>query len=320
MNIINIISPLIVTIMLGYLVAKQNYLNKQHLEGLSKLTFSIIIPIFLFQKMASANISEHIASSHFGAFYFPLLTIYGITCLLHYHFHHKAQSTNKKNIKSAAVFSLASSYSNTVIVGLPVLLAAIGEQVIGLVFLIITFHSALLFTLTSFLAAMQTNTGQKGGGFSQINWQQLIKQTLNNPLVLSITLGLLVNISPLNLPVIVEQSLVLLGKPAITLALFLLGASLTYYKIKPQRRFITLAVVIKLITFPALVWLCADKVFALNQQVTMILVILSASPTGVNAYLIAKNEQSQQATTASIVVMTTCLSVITIPFWLWWLS
>ena len=52
----------------------------------------------------------------------------------------------------------------------------------------------------------------------------------------------------------------------------------------------------------------------------MTLVILSASPTGVNAYLVAKQQAKHQETIAGTVVTTTLLSIITLPLWLWGLS
>ena len=52
----------------------------------------------------------------------------------------------------------------------------------------------------------------------------------------------------------------------------------------------------------------------------MTLVILSASPTGVNAYLIAKQHNKHQETIAGIVVVTTVMSIVSIPLWIWALS
>jgi len=67
---------------------------------------------------------------------------------------------------------------------------------------------------------------------------------------------------------------------------------------------------------PSLVLLTSKYIFNLESLVVTVLVILSACPTGVNAYLIATNHQQHQQTIAGTVVLSTLVSVITIPLWL----
>jgi len=307
MNIFTIIMPLILVALLGFTCAKSQWLSRAQIDALSKFTFYLSIPAFLFYQMAKANFSEEISPQLFTAFYLPVLSCYAIAWLCHYFL------INKKNTKAntfSAVFSLAASYSNTVIIGLPVLLAALGEQVLGIIFLIITFHSALLFALTSALASLNTDTKQT---FSA---KAIVKQNLKNPLVVSISLGLLVNLLGIELPKVFAESLMLIGKPAITLALFILGASLAYYQVRDKLFAIFIASFCKLILLPALVLFVSQVIFQLSPMSTAVLVILSACPTGVNAYLIAKSHQQEQQTVAGTVVVTTLLSMFTIPLWL----
>ncbi len=44
--------------------------------------------------------------------------------------------------------------------------------------------------------------------------------------------------------------------------------------------------------------------------------MLSACPTGVNAYLVAATHQQHQETVAGTIVVSTLISIITIPLWL----
>ena len=231
---------------------------------------------------------------------------YLLAWLSNYYFH----PAFKKKPSASAVFALGASYSNTIIVGLPILLMLLGEQVVAIVFLIVTFHSAMLFTLTSAISARN----------KQFDWHNFIKQLINNPVILSILSGLIFNLSPFTLPKVIDDSLLLIGKPAITLALFILGASLSFYQVQKELTFIGIASNIKLVLLPFLVYFTAHHLFAFQSMITTVLVILSASPTGVNAYLIAKDQQQHQETVAGTVVVSTLMSVITIPCWLWWLS
>jgi len=319
MNIIAIITPLILVGMLGFICTKSRWLNREQLNALSRFTFSISIPAFLFYQMAKADFSSQVSPHLFAAFYLPVLTCYLIAWLTNYYFsgnkpNKKTEQSSHKNSAASAVFALSASYSNTIIVGLPVLLAAIGEQVIGIVFLIVTFHSAMLFALTAALAAKNTNNLKDKNKY--LNWLSFIKHTLNNPLIISILSGLLINVLGISLPVFLQESLALIGKPAITLALFILGGSLAFYHVRQEVKFISIACVNKLILLPSLVFLTTHYIFELEPLIITVLVILSACPTGVNAYLIATTHQQHQQTVAGTVVVSTLLSTITIPLWL----
>jgi len=307
MSIISIIMPLILVALLGFVCAKSQWLNRTQIDALSKFTFYLSIPAFLFYQMAQANFSEQISPALFAAFYLPVLGCYCIAWLSHYFLIERKKTSSTAG---SAVFSLGASYSNTVIIGLPILLTLFGEKVLGIIFLIITFHSALLFTLTSAISSFSAK------GNNVFNGKDIFKQNLKNPLVVSISTGLVVNLLSIELPTIVADSLMLMGKPAITLALFILGASLAYYHVRDKLFSIGIASLIKLVLLPALVLLTSQFLFQLSPLSVTVLVILSACPTGVNAYLIAKTHQQEQQTVAGTVVMTTLLSMITIPLWL----
>ena len=62
--------------------------------------------------------------------------------------------------------------------------------------------------------------------------------------------------------------------------------------------------------------LVGTYVFNLDTQILNVLVLLSASPVGVNAYLIASQIKQHEATLAGAVVLSTILSVISFTFWL----
>lgn len=306
MNIVEIISPLIFIAGLGYLCAKTKWLNKNQLDGISKLTFNLCIPAFLFFSMANATLSQTLEFSFFLAFYLPVFLCYTIAGIINYIFHPLYQ----RNLQASAIFALASSYSNTVIVGLPILMLMFGQQAMLLIFAIVTFHSAMLFTLTSVIGAKN----------NKVAWYKTLLKTFNNPLLISIIAGASINLSELALPTLINENLSLLAKPAVTLALFVLGASLSFYPLKNDIIFVSISTFIKLFLLPLTVYLFAFHLFHLPTIQLKVLVILSACPTGVNAYLVAKNAHTHEQNSAGTVISTTLLATISISFWLWWLN
>ena len=305
MNLMTIISPLVIIGLLGFLTTKRQWLTKVQIDAISKLTFNLCIPAFLFQQLAKAQLNN-LDIQIYSAFYFPVLVVYGIAWLINFYFHNKYKGKSA----SSSIFALGASYSNTVIVGLPVILLVLGEQSLPIIFLIVTFHSAMLFGITSAFTA-------RNKGFNGIKF---LKQIFYNPLIIAISSGFLFNLSNMVLPSIVDNSLALLSKPAITLSLFLLGASLSFYKIGAEIKFILCGTVIKLFVLPSCVFLFSHYCLNLSTFTTSVVVLLSASPTGVNAYLIAKQQAAHQETVAGMVMLTTIGSIFTLPLWFWWLS
>ncbi len=305
MNIIDVISPLIFVGLVGFISTKTLWLNKVQIGTLTKFAFNLCIPAFLFQKLVNTDLAN-VDIKIYAAFYIPVLLIYGIAGLGNYLFH----QYHKKDTPASAIFALAASYSNNVIVGVPVVMMVLGEQALAIVFLIVSLHSAMLFGLCGALTS-------KAATF---NWQSFIRQTFYNPLIIAILSGFIFNLLAIKLPVIIDEGLSLIGRPAISLALFILGASLTFYRIKDEIKFICFASILKLMILPLLVYLSAHYVFGFEKMTVTTLVILSACPTGVNAYLIAKQQIQHQQTVAGTVVASTITSMLTIPFWLWFLS
>ncbi|MBE0364331.1 hypothetical protein PULV_a2642 [Pseudoalteromonas ulvae UL12] len=303
MSIFSIIFPLIFLVSAGYLASAQHFLNKEHITGLSRFTFYISVPAFLFVHMAQADLSQSFNIASLLAFYIPVISIFIVGVLVDRFFISRQAQPARH-----AVFALGTSYSNTVLVGLPIIIAALGEHVVGNVFMIITFHSALLFALTFLLSACE-----KGQSFS---WRKFAKTMLLNPVVLSISSGIAINLAPFGLPSDLINGLSLLSQPAIACALFVLGANLTFYKISDDWQAASIASVIKLLLLPALVYLFGGYYLSLDTEMLAVVVLLSASPLGVNAYLVANQIQQHQSTLASSVVISTLLSVISFSFWL----
>jgi len=305
MNIIDVISPLIFVGLIGFVTTKTKWLSKVQIETLTKFTFNLCIPAFLFQKLINANL-ENLDIKIYAAFYLPVLFIYLIAGLANYLFH----NNHHKDTAASAIFALAASYSNNVIVGIPVVMMVLGEQALAIVFLVVSLHSLLLFGICSALTSTKSN----------FNWLGFIKNTFYNPLIIAITSGFVFNLLSIELPSIINETLLLIGRPTTSLALFILGASLTFYHIKSEIKFICLATTLKLIILPLIVYVSAHHLFNFDQMTVTTLVILSATPTGVNAYLISKQQIQHQQTVAGTVVASTVTSMFTIPCWLWFLS
>lgn len=308
MNVFSIIFPVIFVTAIGYACARWQYLSRAQVDGLSKLAFTLILPAFLFVTMATTPLAEVFNPNVIGAFYLPVITLYALALLYHYMF----AKEKPRNAGSAAVFAMGNTYSNIVLLGLPVTMAALGEQMAAHVFVVLSFHGIVMIGFTNFCG---TFSEPQKSGQSFVFLKKLLKLA-SNPVLASIVTGMLFNVAGFTLPDVLVASLKLFGKPGITIALIVLGTALHYYSVKGKIAQIAVLTVTKLIVMPFAVWLSATYIFGLSKELTALVVILSASPTGVNSYLVASGLKEHEALIASTVVVTTFLCMFTISGWL----
>ncbi|MGI2260330.1 AEC family transporter [Shewanella sp. GXUN23E] len=297
MATIDIVFPLLFIASLGFAASKSGWFSAEHIAGISKFAFYVSIPALLFSAMLRVPLEDSIRLPVLGAFYIPVILTFVMTLL-------GCAWLLKRTERETAVLALGGSYSNTLLVGLPVIVAAFGPQQMASVFLIIPFHSAVLFGLTFAIAPQQHK--RRGS---------LLKGLLLNPVVASIGLGLMGNAAGLSLPAALSSGLDMLAKPAIACALFVLGANLNQYRLSGAIAVSLGLSAVKLLMLPALILLCG-QMLSLSEVELAVTVLLGASPLGVNAYLIAAQLKRDSEVIAGTVVLSSTLCILTVIFWL----
>ncbi|CAH9063163.1 hypothetical protein PSECIP111951_03305 [Pseudoalteromonas holothuriae] len=298
MTAFSILFPIIFVVFSGYACIKLNIFSASALDGLRQFIFNLAIPVFLFINMYQADLTQALSGSVMLSFYLPVFAVYLISC-------GALKLLMNKSLADSAAMALASTYSNTILVGLPVIISSLGAEYGAMVFMIITFHSALLFSCTFIFASN-----------FQSRFIDTIKPLLLNPIVMSISLGLVCNYLSMPISDTIQTALTLLSEPAIAGALFVLGASLNSYSIKQAWQSALFISLTKLVLLPLTVFVMAKWAMQLPPKHVAVLTLMSASPLGVNAYLVARQLKCQQAVLASSVVLSTVLSIFTLAAWL----
>ncbi len=294
MNTLAIISPLALICFLGYLSVRVKLFNKSQIDGLSAICFNLLIPLFLFRTTYKTDLSAEISLNWFASFYIPVICYFLLVYTI--------CRWQKKTTAKATLESLTASYSNTVLIAIPIITFYLSEQSAGRAFVLIAFHSAILFSLTELLV---NNTGYK-----------TVLRTLKNPIVLSILAGLTCNLIGLPIPTSLLEPLATLSQSAIPLALFGLGASIFFLPIKGNRSLAFIYSAAKLFILPLMTYLLAHYGFNLSKEQVFIVVLLVASPTGVGAYIMATKYKQSENTAATTVVFSTLLSPLTYYLWI----
>ena len=100
------------------------------------------------------------------------------------------------------------------------------------------------------------------------------------------------------------------SQPGITCALFVLGATLSYHKIHADWKPVFAMSVTKLFALPFIAWWFSHHILQLDKQTVIIITLMLASPSGMNAWLMAAQYQQHEGRVASTVVVSSLASIV----------
>ena len=200
------------------------------------------------------------------------------------------------------MLGLNSSYGNTVLMGIPIIVAALGEDALPPLLAIIALHSAILLPLAGVLVEMDVIGSQRRRPLAIL--ATTLARTLRNPIIMSILVASLWRVSRLPVPEPLSELLRLLGSAATPLALICLGGALPSLGALAPDAGAIIGTVLKLAGLPALVW-TIGRYAHLPDLPLKVAILVGGMPTGANAFLLAHRDESLSEVSAAIVMATT---------------
>jgi malonate transporter and related proteins len=301
MSALAIVTPIFGLIAVGYLAARAQLLSPTSQKGISEFAFNFAMPALLFRSMATAPEgpagSARIVFAYFGgvAIIWLLATILTRLAL-------------RRPSIDAPTIAMSSVYGNIVMIGIPMVLAAVGPEGAAPMAAILSLQSAVMW----FVGLLHQQSVEQSGSRSALTVaRDLITELAQNPIVLAILAGTLWRLSGATLPTAFDSSLALLGQAGIPCAQVALGASLTRFAIKGQVPTLSLLLVMKLLVLPAVVYGLAVHVFALPRTAAEVALIFASVPAGANAFLFAERSQRVVNSTSGAVALGTLLGAVT---------
>lgn len=308
-TLIDIVIPVFGLVVIGYAAAKLHIMDDAATRGLSRFVFNFAIPALLFGTMATTTLPETLEWGLLLSYYIGVIVIYAMGMIV-------TRVGFGRTLDQQSLLGFGAAFSNTVLLGIPVVLTAFGPAATLPLFLLIAFHGASMFTVVTVLVEVARG---RGGRLSALPGT-IVKSVAGNPIVAGLAVGLAVNLLDLPVPRPIEAVADALGSAALPCATFAMGAALARYRIAGSVPEATILVVLKTVVHPSLVWLLATQVFDVTALWAAVAAVLAAQPTGVNAYLFAQRYDACVATTATAILMSTALSVLTVSAWLWFLD
>ncbi len=299
----NIVCPVFTLIVMGALAIRLRLITPEAVRGMTDFVFFTAMPGLLFASVAQAPPLRLLDIA--GSFLAAALVLFAVALLL-------ARALFGARLGGAALFGLNCVFGNTVMLGIPIVDAAYGAEGVATLLTVIAFHSAVLLPVT--ILFIEADSGH--GSLRVL--RAALRGVLRNPVVVSILLAFAWRFTGFALPDAVHRFLALIGGAGPPLALFCLGATLPRPSGWADLGEVSLAALLKLVAMPALVALLAHLV-GVRGVAFSVVVVASALPTGANAFLLARRFETMMELSATTVVVSTALSVVTLTFLLGWL-
>ena len=176
-----------------------------------------------------------------------------------------------------------------------------------------------MFYAAPFIAFL--NIGQWTYGVSRLNGQPVLqgfqpKKLIKAPFVIAILVGIFLFVTQIKLPEILSSCLSSVAGLNTPLAMFTVGVYLAQTDLKKMlgRRSLYLISALRLLVIPALSLLILMLFPVSMEQMRTVLLIVAACPVGSNVAVYAQLHNKDYPYAVETVVISTLLSIVTIPF------
>lgn len=309
LQVLLITFPFFALVLAGYLAARRGMLRLDAIPGLNSFVLYFALPCLLYRFGSSTPVAQLLNPSVAFTYLACALVIVAFVVAI---------SINRRiGWNDAAFGALVAAFPNTGFMGVPLLVALLGDAAAGPA--IATIMVDLVVT-TSLCVALSRLDGADQHGFSKAA-ASAFRGVLFNPMPWAILLGALASAMRLELPKPVLQTLGLLADSASPVALFSIGAVLARSQMRgasgrsalPLRDYVPVAL-IKLLLHPLLVLLVGVGAIQLgvplDRFALTVIVLVAALPSASNVTLLAEKFGADNGRIARIVLVSTAAAFL----------
>ena len=292
--------PFFALIALGYGAARTGFFTQEATAYLTKFVFYFALSAMLFRFAANLSLGEILDWPFIWAYLWGTLTIYLLATAV--------ALLRWRGIEEAAVEAQCAVIGNVGFLGIPMLTLLLGDRAIGPVMMVLAVDLIVFGSLIVILI-----TGSRDGRMSLGILRTVGLGLLKNPMIVSISLGLVVSSLGLPIPRPVNDFLALLGAAATPGALFAIGCSLAG---KSTERVAVAGWLSfgKLVLHPAAVAFAALFLFPVEPYAAGVMIAAAALPVAGNVYILAQHYGVAPQRVSASILISTALSVLTVTY------
>ncbi len=300
LGVVGLTAPLFMLVLVGYALSRWGDWPKTASDALTRFVFAVAIPALLFRLMSEfprlPPVDARILLAYFGG----CAITYVVARLV-------AARAFKMDGAQQSLFGMGTIFSNTVLLGIPLVKVTLGDDSLPVVSLILIFNSLLLWSLVTISVEWARNRDLSVGGIGRT-----ASEVITNPVVAGILLGTAFGFTGLTLPAPIDQTLQLIGQAAVPMSLIVLGMGLAQYGVRDGWRPSLAITAMKLTLLPLTVYVLG-RAMDLPLRELRTIVVLASLPIGANVYLMARQFRAMEGPVAASLVWSTLVAAFTTP-------
>ena len=285
----NVVFPIFLIMMLGVILKRKNMVDEKSLNVMNSLIFRLFMPTLLFFNIYNMGDLSTLSFDNLKLLAYAFSSILIVLFLAWLIYIPKVKDKKKLSVLIQGVYR-----GNFVLFGLAIADSLYGKESLGTVSLL----TAIVIPTFNVIAVilLEYYSG------NEVNKIKLIKQVFKNPLIIATLTAIVFLVLKINIPKPVYKAIGDISKIATPLAFLVLGAGLKFGNI------------LKLIGNP-LVTVGLGKLLGFQGIELVALLSMSACPTAVVSYTMAKEMNADGDLAGEIVATTSMLSIFTIFCW-----
>lgn len=322
LRVLEICLPVFGMIALGKIFQIKGLMNSQHREFINRLVYYFCLPFLIFIKVAVQEPHTFLDPALLAGVALPTVVVAAFFVLI-------AKLWGLRG-SLAAAFVFGAFYANTAYLGFPLSEDTFGSPGLAAAAL---FNAAAIpvYMIVAFLLI-----GWYGAGARVESLGARLRRVIFNPFILACIAGVLVAIvrsglqneaGVVQLPFwalggceVVQSFLAMVAQMGLPLSLLAIGGVLHIGSITRNFGPLTLDIAGKLLLAPLLTLLCFRLLFPHTEPVVVgVSVLLQATPNAVVSYVIACQIGVDERFVSAQLVLSTVISALTIPVWLYFL-
>lgn len=309
LQILLVTFPFFALVLAGFVAARRRMLPLEAIPGLNGFVLFFALPCMLYRFGSTTPITTLLDPSVIGVYLVCALVMVAFTIAI----------TMNARIRwnDASFGALVAAFPNTGFMGVPLLAALMGSEVVGIV--ILTMLIDMVVTSSLCIALSRLDEGEGHGGQAMLDaGRKALLGVFSNPMPWSIVLGAVASAYAFTLPKPVEQTVWLLADAASPVALFTIGAVLARAQMQsnhpmPLSDYVPVALM-KLLLHPLLVLAVGTAAIQvgvpLSPAALSVMVLAAALPSASNVSLLAERFGADNGRIARIILVTTAAAFL----------
>ncbi|MEL6374443.1 MAG: AEC family transporter [Pseudomonadota bacterium] len=298
-----IVAPIFALIAMGFIAARTGYMGPGSGKVLAEFGFKVAMPALLVRAAMQVQATDASPVALWTAFFAAALIIWVLTAIF-------TPLLLRRPAADAPAIAFGSTFGNSIMLGIPLGLAAFGPEAATPMALLVSVDTPLMWLIATL---HQEWTGRRSDVPLSRALGGVLADLFRNPIILALLVGTALRFAGVTLDPVTDKIVSLLGAAAVGSALFALGMTVAAIELRGQAPTLVLICTMKLLVYPAIAFIVVTYLVPLPPVWANVVLLFAALPVGANAFLFASRYERAVGSVSAAIAISTVIAAITVP-------